>query len=325
MSCSPRTSWMLDKLSLETETWDADNGSSDSRDDTVTGSDDPGPADQAGPALVDVAPGEGVPHPERHLQHTLQPHKAHKRWLLTCQGQRPCTARVPLMILPLLRLGSLGLGGSSSSTRDLPQISSRDLLKYSGTALVTLYFGNLESSLLFELETSSLPESQSTLSLYEQRFFPLTLFDFSFKGKKYHNFTLTLSKGSMCIFSVGHDTVCRSLVLENFPVSLCKINLFQFPIPNLRKFLPWYSKIRFWRDICRQGYNFLKSFSCKVILWKEEKLSYPKYPNQKECDRFIVHLPVFILKSSLFRKSIVDHHHLTELWPKLAAAETKSG
>ena len=55
---------------------------------------------------------------------------------------------------------------------------------------------------------------------------------------RYHNFTLTLSKGSMCIFSVDHDTVCRSLVLENFPVSLCKINLFQFPIPNLQNFLP---------------------------------------------------------------------------------------
>ena len=34
----------------------------------MAGCDDPGPADQAGPALVDVAPGEGVPHPERHLK-----------------------------------------------------------------------------------------------------------------------------------------------------------------------------------------------------------------------------------------------------------------
>ena len=39
----------------------------DSRDDAVAGSDDPGPGDQAGAALVDVAAGEGVPHPERHL------------------------------------------------------------------------------------------------------------------------------------------------------------------------------------------------------------------------------------------------------------------
>ena len=48
---------------------------------------------------------------------------------LTCQGHRPCSALVPLMIRPLLRLGRLGLSGPASSSSDLPQISSRDLLK----------------------------------------------------------------------------------------------------------------------------------------------------------------------------------------------------
>ena len=97
-------------------------------------------------------------------------------WCLTCQGQRPYSARVPLMIRPLLRLGSLRLCGSSSFTSDLPHICSRDVLKYSGAVFETLYFGNLDSSLIFSFGTSSLPESQPTLSLYEQRFFPLILY-----------------------------------------------------------------------------------------------------------------------------------------------------
>ena len=83
------------------------------------------------------------------------------------------------------RLGSLSPRGRGapmppmSSTTDLPHISSTDLLKYSGLVTVTLYFGNLDSSVVFFAPSR---ESQSTLSLYEHRFFPLTLDFHEFNG-----------------------------------------------------------------------------------------------------------------------------------------------
>ena len=156
-----------------------------------------------------------------------------------------------------------------------------------------------------------------------------------FRFYLHHIITLTLSKGSKCIFLGDLGTGGRSLALENFPVSLClcKINLLNFQYPIYESF--FLDTLKSASDVTSVD-KVITSWKClyvnivkkKVRRQKRNGKYYPKYPNEEKCDRFIIHLPaVFIFKSSLFRKSRVNssssHQALAQAVEM--AAETKSG
>ena len=168
----------------------------------MTGSDDPGPADQAGPALVDVAPGEGVPHPERHLQHTLQPHKANIRYLLTPHLPGPAALHCPGAVDD----PSSPPPGQPRARRLLlvHQRLATDLLQ----GLVKVFRSSFshfvfwKSGVFFAFRIRNILLTRVTVNLIIVRTAflstdPIFSFDLVLSEKK---FTLTLSKGSMCIF-----------------------------------------------------------------------------------------------------------------------------
>ena len=141
-----------------------------------------------------------------------------------------------------------------------------------------------------------------------------------------NNFTLTFSKGNRYIFSVCRDRAGKSLVLKDFPVSLCKNKIVNVVSAISESF--FLDKLRSDCDAASADkvISSWKVFRMMKIGTKGTNITQTIQMKRKEkCDRFIIHLPVFILTSWLFRKSIVHRHtqHCLKLQKKMAA-ETKS-